>query len=271
MAQYNSVFSNQVNQTPSLTGEETMRVDQIDFDTTCPCQITACDGGTIKVCAKMEIEDLVLDSLCIDGELGCDSLVLETGLTEGIKFAADPCDPTSARKQVLYDDPFDSITGVETTTLQSIDGNLQIKAVGPTPARTGRGDIRIAAYTNTIVSTMETSINTQAGIIRLNGGCQIDNIGNLTLPGRPGMASGTSGIITGTRVNIGMGYGPGGVPRGIPPPTNAGVYTDKSGDIAFDTTASGIYFYCCFQDYADAPVPGVSRIWWRSPLFNGNF
>jgi hypothetical protein len=252
----------------SIFGSKDYKVQQLDFDTSCPCQITACDGGTIKVCAKMEIEDLVLDTLCIDGELGCDSLVLESGLTEGIKFAADPCDPTSARKLTLYDDPFDSITGVETTTFQSIDGNLQIKAVGPTPARTGRGDIRIAAYTNTIVSTKETSIN--ALLIRLNGGTQIDSIGNLTCA-RPGLAIGTTGIVSAYRVNIGMGYGPGGVARGLPPPTNVGVYTDKSGDIAFDTTASGIYFYCCFQDYADAPFPGVSRIWWRSPLFNGSF
>lgn len=105
MAQYNSEFANQVNQTPSLTGEETIRVDQIDFDTTCPCQITACDGGTIKVCAKMEIEDLVIDSLCIDGELGCDSLVVETGTTNGIKFSDDPCaTPATTRRRVLYEE-----------------------------------------------------------------------------------------------------------------------------------------------------------------------
>lgn len=91
MAQYNSSFNNLVNTVQPMTGEQTIHVDQIDFDTSCPCQMTACDGGTIKVCAKMEVEDLVIDNLCLDGKIGCDSLVLKTGSTNGIKFDDDPC------------------------------------------------------------------------------------------------------------------------------------------------------------------------------------
>mgnify|MGYP003666677470 CR=1 FL=1 len=107
MAQYNSVFSNQVNQTPSLTGEETIRVDQIDFDTTCPCQITACDGGTIKVCAKMEIEDLVIDSLCTD------SVTVKDGLTNGLKFSTDPCNVTG--ESLVYVKPSPGNSGLVIT------------------------------------------------------------------------------------------------------------------------------------------------------------
>jgi len=159
MSQYNSVFSNQVNQTPSLTGEETIRVDQIDFDTTCPCQITACDGGTIKVCAKMEIEDLVIDSLCIDGELGCDELVVETGATNGVCFADNPCatKPIVVRR-ALYEDA--SPTG--STVLQSNDSarNLLLSATygsnqiitqssSTTTITSNSGDVNILAPTAT--------------------------------------------------------------------------------------------------------------------------
>ena len=99
-----NVYVNKNEVPQSLTGSQEWQVDKLDFDTSCPCQITACDGGTIKVCAKMEIEDLVIDSLCIDGELGCDSLVIQNGITEGMKFADDPCDGASARRLAMYED-----------------------------------------------------------------------------------------------------------------------------------------------------------------------
>lgn len=56
MAQYNSSFNNLVNTVQPMTGEQTIHVDQIDFDTSCPCQITACDGGTIKFCAPVSFD-----------------------------------------------------------------------------------------------------------------------------------------------------------------------------------------------------------------------
>lgn len=79
-----------------------------------------------------------------------------------------------------------------------------------------------------------------------------------------------TGRILGTRVNIGMGYLASGA-TGTPPLHNYGSAGDKAGDIAFETFTNGIDFYCCFQDYEDAPTPGVDRIWWRSPRFNQNF
>ena len=39
-----------------LQGGEKYKVKKIDFDTSCPCQITACDGGTIKFCAPVHFD-----------------------------------------------------------------------------------------------------------------------------------------------------------------------------------------------------------------------
>ena len=40
----------------SIQGSKDYKVKQLDFDTTCPCQITACDGGTIKFCAPVSFD-----------------------------------------------------------------------------------------------------------------------------------------------------------------------------------------------------------------------
>ena len=34
---------------------------------------------------------LVIDELCVDGEFGCDKLVVQNGATNGIAFSDDPC------------------------------------------------------------------------------------------------------------------------------------------------------------------------------------
>jgi hypothetical protein len=100
----NATFDQQFNVPLSMTGTKSLVVDQIDFNTCGDCQITACDGGTIKVCAKMEIKDLVIDSLCIDGQLGCDQLVVQTGVSEGITFSDDPCDGSAPTAPRLFED-----------------------------------------------------------------------------------------------------------------------------------------------------------------------
>lgn len=100
-----------------------------------------------------------------------------------------------------------------------------------------------------------TTVNAVTSTVSGDIGCT-----NLTATGR----------VTGTRVNIGMGYAASGAP-GTPPAHNYGAPGDQAGDIAFQTFTNGIDFYCCFQDYEDAPTPGVDRIWWRSPRFNQNF
>ena len=85
MAQYNSSFNNQVNTVQPMTGEQTIHVDQIDFDTSCPCQITACDGGTIKVCAPIHFDPAPSFSPCHYGEtVKADKFVAKQG---GYRFA----------------------------------------------------------------------------------------------------------------------------------------------------------------------------------------
>mgnify|MGYP003637106312 CR=1 FL=1 len=56
MSVYNANFDNQVNQTQSMTGSNKIHVSEIDFDTSCECQITACDGGTIKFCGDVSFD-----------------------------------------------------------------------------------------------------------------------------------------------------------------------------------------------------------------------
>jgi len=41
----------------SIQGDKDYKVKRLDFDTSCPCQITACDGGSIKICAPVVFED----------------------------------------------------------------------------------------------------------------------------------------------------------------------------------------------------------------------
>lgn len=148
----------------SISGAKDYKVQKLDFDTSCPCQITACDGGTIKVCAKMEIDDLVIDSLCIDGELGCDTLVVETGITEGIKFTDDPCDATAARRLALYEDG-------STLTLQSQTGrSLNLISSG---AGVGIGAL---AGPLSMTSTTDTNITSFSGDINITSSTSNINI-----------------------------------------------------------------------------------------------
>ena len=56
MSIFNASFDNQVNQTQSMTGSNKIHVSEIDFDTSCECQVTACDGGTIKFCGDVSFD-----------------------------------------------------------------------------------------------------------------------------------------------------------------------------------------------------------------------
>ena len=56
MSVFNASFDNQVNQTQSMTGSNKIHVSEIDFDTSCDCQISACDGGTIKFCGDVSFD-----------------------------------------------------------------------------------------------------------------------------------------------------------------------------------------------------------------------
>ena len=56
MSVYNNTYDNEINVPLSMTGEKKLKVSQIDFDTSCDCQVTACDGGTIKFCAPVHFD-----------------------------------------------------------------------------------------------------------------------------------------------------------------------------------------------------------------------
>jgi len=56
MSIFNNNFSSETNQVQSMTNDIELRVNKIDFDTSCPCQVTACDGGTIKFCAPVSFD-----------------------------------------------------------------------------------------------------------------------------------------------------------------------------------------------------------------------
>ena len=51
----------------SFVGKKEIQVSKIDFETCCPCQITACDGGIINVCAKVKFKE----GFIFDGDI-CD-------------------------------------------------------------------------------------------------------------------------------------------------------------------------------------------------------
>jgi hypothetical protein len=40
----------------SISGSKDYKVQTLDFDTSCPCQITACDGGTLNVCCPVNFK-----------------------------------------------------------------------------------------------------------------------------------------------------------------------------------------------------------------------
>ena len=62
-----NVYVNKIGIPQSLDGEHEWQVETLDFDTSCPCQITACDGGTINVCAKVNFKK----GFIFDGDI-CD-------------------------------------------------------------------------------------------------------------------------------------------------------------------------------------------------------
>lgn len=68
MSVFNSSFDNETNQTQSMTGSRKIHVSEIDFDTSCHCQVTACDGGTIKFCAPVNFKE----GFIFDGDI-CDT------------------------------------------------------------------------------------------------------------------------------------------------------------------------------------------------------
>ena len=243
----------------AIQGDKNYKVKQLDFDTSCPCQITACDGGTIKVCAKMEIEDLVINSLCIDGELGCDKLVVQKGAAEGIAFSDDPCaTPALPQRTVLFED-------ATSVNLIANVGNMNI-----TGGATGAGYVEIRAPngTNTLYSSDSTWISAPLTYVNVNG-VRFDGPTHDVTTSRNITAQGGVGLldarIKADRINTSMGM----VGTGTAPAHDYGAAHDMGGDIAFSTDTLGSYLYFCFQDY-DITNP-TQRIWDRTNRFRNTW
>ena len=234
MAQYNSVFSNQVNQTPSLTGEETIRVDQIDFDTTCPCQITACDGGTIKVCAKMEIEDLVIDSLCTDS-VTTDSVTVKDGLTNGLKFSTDPCNVTG--ESLVYVRPSPPNSGLVITAPVAGPTNGQLHLIS---------NARLVVETPTDIEFKFTNTASPQYLYMQVPALPAEQIINMGTTGQNGWTIYNLKSINGIIVNP------------TQPATSKGNVGDKRGSVYRDQN----FIYFCYSDFTS----GFYDIWNRTTV-----
>ena len=278
------VYVNKNDVPQSLKGSQEWQVDKLDFDTSCDCQITACDGGTIKVCAKMEIEDLVIDSLCIDGELGCDSLAVETGSGNGIKFADDPCaTPATARRRVLYEEPtatkLVSLAG-RTLDLATAADDITIRPGRDLKVTTIR-DILLTCGTGGLGSFVGTASKYFNTVFSTNVmGSYLGTVGSpfsevfTTQVGQTGANSESRNIFS-RRINLMSTVGslkkfpsPGGAENILPlnsnsiPPTFTG---DAEGDMLIGEAPGGLTLYLCVDARVNPALP-IELRWYRLQL-----
>ena len=93
----NTHYSNVLNENLSLTGSKSYIIDDAHF-TEQDCNITA--DGTLNICCPIKFKEI----LCIDGQLGCNQLVVRTGATGGITFSNDSCDGAVTTLPRLFED-----------------------------------------------------------------------------------------------------------------------------------------------------------------------
>ena len=67
----------------SLTGGRNITVDKLTFD---PCG--CCPNVLGTVCME---GDLAVDNLCVDGNVGAETLIAKTGATNGVRLSDTPC------------------------------------------------------------------------------------------------------------------------------------------------------------------------------------
>jgi hypothetical protein len=121
---FNGVYSNATGVPQSLSGSKSYLADTVHFSSQ-DCNIT-CDGPALTVCCPVDFKQgLVIDELCIDGELGCDKLVVQTGATNGIAFSDDPCASPVVSVPAIYKDS----TGLNVV---ATDGSISGRATAQT-------------------------------------------------------------------------------------------------------------------------------------------
>ena len=117
---FNGVYSNVTGVPQSLSGSKSYLADTVHFSSQ-DCNIT-CDGPALTVCCPVEFKDgLVIDELCVDGEFGCDKLVVQNGATNGIAFSDDPCASPVVSVPAMY-------TGASGLNVVAPSGNVDILA-----------------------------------------------------------------------------------------------------------------------------------------------
>ena len=117
---FSGVYSNVLGVPQSVTGSKSYLADTVNF-TSQECNIT-CDGPALTVCCPVEFkEGLVIDELCVDGEFGCDKLVVQNGATNGIAFSDDPCASPVVSVPAMY-------TGASGLNVVAPSGNVDILA-----------------------------------------------------------------------------------------------------------------------------------------------
>jgi hypothetical protein len=105
----------------SISGSKDYKVQTLDFDTSCPCQITACDGGTIKVCGKIEFDpppEYHGDICDFDSEAYLQGFVAKESFGYSLCKDTATCDDTGIENKALIGLP-DPVSGFISTILQT--------------------------------------------------------------------------------------------------------------------------------------------------------
>ena len=225
----NATFDQQFNVPLSMTGTKSLVVDQIDFNTCGDCQITACDGGTIKVCGKMEIDNLVIDSLCTD------SVTVKDGLTNGLKFSTDPCNVTG--ESLVYVRPPPGNSGLVITAPVAGPTNGQLHLIS---------NARLGVETPDDIEFKFTNTASPQYLYMQVPTLPSEQIINMGTPGQDGWTIYNVKSINGVIVNP------------TQPATSKGSVGDKAGSVYRNQN----FIYYCYSDYTS----GFYDIWNRTTV-----
>ena len=221
----NTHFSNVLNENLSLTGSKSYIIDDAHF-TEQECNITS--DGTLNVCCPIKFKEI----LCIDGQLGCNQLVVRTGATGGITFSNDSCDGAVTTLPRLFEDAAN--LNLSAPSLKNLNVNtpaaMNIEAAG--------GNVNITAHQGTAQSINMTSDKVNiAGLLNLTTGSFINDHPRYFGFGSEGNRGDKRGDI---RINV--------KPATTTNPTMVGS------------------LYVCIEDYENVSPPTDRAIWGRVDL-----
>lgn len=175
MSVFNASFDNEVNQTQSMTGSRKIHVSEIDFDTSCHCQVTACDGGTVHFCCPVSFEidpfpphppddhgtcenpvpKMVANNYELEGGTGLNPNIFNCNPTEGIYVAAG-----QSLKLVSNDDMVQVLapgTGGGTT-----DGTIDVIGYSDIKLQSDSGTAILRGQQNVLVDSVAADVEITA-------------------------------------------------------------------------------------------------------------